>query len=92
MRPQAQPEPLAVSVAEAAAMIGISRAAFYPYLSSGKCPSALLGGRRVVLVSSLTAFLAAHEQGRELGAAGGTTAPAALEGRRHARAPRPPAT
>ena len=50
-------EPLAVNVAVAAKMIGISRGALYPLLMGGQVESLLVGTRRIVPVASLRRWL-----------------------------------
>ncbi len=77
---------IAVSVAEAASLAGVSRAGLYRFVSSGELPSVHLGGRRLVRLQALEAFLAALEQGEQIGAVGGEipTAP----GDRHGTGPR----
>jgi len=54
-------EKLAVSVTEAAHLLGISRASIYPRLLSGEIPSVTLGARRLVPVQALKAWLDAQE-------------------------------
>lgn len=55
---------IAVSIPEAADMIGVSRAMFYRLLASGGAPpTAVIGKRRVVPVASLERWLADHVQG-----------------------------
>lgn len=44
---------IAVSISEAAEMVGISRSALYPRLMSGEVPTVVIGGRRVVPVAQL---------------------------------------
>lgn len=44
---------IAVSIPEAAALVGVSRAAIYPLVMAGQIPSLKLGSRRLVLVSGL---------------------------------------
>ena len=70
---------LALSTAEAAAAYGVSRAWLYPYVSSGQLPSIKLAGRRLIRVEALELFLRDREQGRDNGAATGST-PAAARG------------
>lgn len=49
---------LAVSLEEAAELVGISRATFYKLLSAGEAPpTALIGRRRVVPLAGLQAWL-----------------------------------
>jgi excisionase family DNA binding protein len=50
--------PLAVSVADAAKLVGISRAAIYPIIMGGKIESFTVGARRLVAVESLRAWMA----------------------------------
>lgn len=52
---------LAVSVREAAAMIGISPRGLQNYISSKKIPVRKLGKRTVILVRTLEAFLRADQ-------------------------------
>jgi excisionase family DNA binding protein len=58
-------EALAISIPEAAAACGISRAGFYRLLSSGAIPSFWIGARHLVRKADLDAFLE-----RQLAAAG----------------------
>lgn len=46
-------EAITVSVDEAARMLGVSRAALYPRITSGEIPSVTLGRRRLVPVEGL---------------------------------------
>lgn len=46
-------EPLSVSMAQAATMIGVSRSQMYELDARGLISSVRVGGRRLVLVSSL---------------------------------------
>ncbi len=48
---------LAVSVAEAAALMNISRAKLYELIARGEIPSIRLDGRRLVRVEALRAYL-----------------------------------
>lgn len=48
-----KPDPISVSVSEAAALVGVSRASLYPFLMSGELGSLKIGTRRLVLVSAL---------------------------------------
>jgi len=48
---------LAISVSEAAQMLGISRARLYPLISRGEIPSFKIGGRRLVPVKALESFI-----------------------------------
>jgi excisionase family DNA binding protein len=50
-------EPIAVSVADAARMIGISRAAMYPIVMSGAIPSFCIGTRRLIPLSGLREWI-----------------------------------
>ncbi len=54
-------ERLAVSPAEAARLAGIGRTKLYEALGSGALASFKIGSRRLIRVSSLDAWLAAHE-------------------------------
>lgn len=49
--------PAAVSVMQAARMLGISRAAAYNYVKSGELESVRLGGRVLIPIHRLRAFL-----------------------------------
>lgn len=46
-------EPLGVTVEEAARLVGISRAAIYPLITSGEIRSVKFGSRRIIPVSAL---------------------------------------
>lgn len=70
MKAQAPSQRVAFSVALVAQMTGTSRAFWYPYVSSGELPSILLGGRRLIRLQALEEFLAAREEGQEVGEAG----------------------
>lgn len=51
--------PIAVSVAEAARLVGISRAHLYSLIAKGEGPpAAMVGGRRLYRVADLDAWLA----------------------------------
>ena len=52
---------LLLSIAEAAASLGISRAHFYEFLNSKAVPTVRLGRRRMVRVDDLAAFVASLE-------------------------------
>ncbi|MEW6273265.1 MAG: helix-turn-helix domain-containing protein [Thermodesulfobacteriota bacterium] len=55
--------PLAVAVAEAARLVGVSRSALYDLVSRGELPTARIGRRRVVLLEDLRAWLRAQREG-----------------------------
>lgn len=57
---------IAISVEEAAHMVGLSRAAFYPLVMAGDVPSVKVGSRRLVPVEALREWM-----DRQLAAAGG---------------------
>lgn len=44
---------LVVSIAEAARLVGLSRAGFYPIVMSGECKSIVVGRRRLIPLASL---------------------------------------
>jgi excisionase family DNA binding protein len=50
-------EKLTVSVAEAVEATGLSRTTLNRLLAKGELPSALVGGRRLIRVSDLEAFI-----------------------------------
>jgi excisionase family DNA binding protein len=52
---------LAVSPAEAARLAGIGRTTIYAAISSGELSSLKLGKRRLIVVTSLRAWLQAHQ-------------------------------
>lgn len=52
-------EPLLMTVTEAAALVGISRARLYELLASGQVPSIKLGRSRRIALADLEAFVAA---------------------------------
>jgi excisionase family DNA binding protein len=58
---------LAVSVAEAAALMNISRAKLYELIARGEIPSIRVGGRRLVRVEALRAFLVKLETAQRAG-------------------------
>ena len=57
MSEQAQPEKLAVSVNEAAALIGLGRDLTYRLVMSGEVKSFLVGKRRLVSVAGLREYI-----------------------------------
>ncbi len=75
-------EVLAVSVAEAAALMNISRAKLYELIGRGEIPSIKLGGRRLVRVDALRALLMSLEAAQAAAvpaSAGRTTTTADIE-------------
>lgn len=60
---------IALSVSEAAAAAGISRAFIYRALSSAELPSSLLGRRRIIRVADLDAWIVERRAGGRGGAA-----------------------
>jgi excisionase family DNA binding protein len=60
---------VAVSPAEAALMLGISRAALYQLLMSGDLRSVKVGGRRLVSVAAIVALIDGEAAVTEAGAA-----------------------
>ena len=54
-------ERLAVSVEEAAAMLGLGRTTIYVALGDGSLRSLKVGKRRLIRVEALKAWMAAHE-------------------------------
>lgn len=54
--------PISVSVATAAQMVSVSRSRMYELVNSQAVKSTMIGGRRVVLVSSLKALVGETEQ------------------------------
>jgi excisionase family DNA binding protein len=60
---------VAVSPAEAALMLGISRAALYQLLMSGELRSVKVGGRRLVSVAAIVALIDGEASVTEAGAA-----------------------
>lgn len=59
--PNALVEPIAVSPAEAARLVGIGRTTLYAAISSGELSSLKLGKRRLIVVAALRAWLQGHE-------------------------------
>lgn len=53
-------EPLAVSVITAAEMLSCGRDTVYALVNSGQLASFKVGGRRLIAVSALQAFVASH--------------------------------
>jgi excisionase family DNA binding protein len=51
---------VAASPAEIALMYGISRDLLYQYMRSGQLPSAKVGGRRIIRIADMEAFLDAR--------------------------------
>jgi excisionase family DNA binding protein len=66
---------LAVSVAEAAALMNISRAKLYELIARGEIPSIRLDGRRLVRVEALRAYLIKLETAQRSGVGAGEGAP-----------------
>ena len=52
-----EPEPLTVSIRTASAMLGIGRSTLYVLLGAGEIETIRVGGRRLVMVTSLKAFV-----------------------------------
>lgn len=48
---------IAISVEEAARMVGLSRAAFYPIVMAGDVPSVKVGARRLVPMNALREWM-----------------------------------
>jgi len=59
--PNSSVEPITVSPAEAARLAGIGRTTIYAAISSGELSSLKLGKRRLIVVTSLRAWLQAHQ-------------------------------
>jgi excisionase family DNA binding protein len=55
------PEPLAVSPAEAARLAGLGRTSIYSALGSGALKSLKIGKRRLIAVEALRGWLLSHE-------------------------------
>ena len=55
-------QPMLVSTAEAARLLGINRATVYDMLHRGALPSVKIGRRRMISVASLDEFIRANEQ------------------------------
>lgn len=60
LAPQQVP-PLAVSVSEAGKLVGISGRTLQKHIAAGELPSCVIGGRRVLRLSTLNEWLARHE-------------------------------
>ena len=58
---------LAVSVEDAAAMVGIGRTTLYAALGDRSLRSLKIGKRRLIPIDALKAWIAAHEEGCEPG-------------------------
>lgn len=56
------PEPLAVSMAEAARRLGVSRTFLYEEVGRGRLPTIKLAKRRLVAVADLGNYLCAHRE------------------------------
>jgi excisionase family DNA binding protein len=63
------PEPLALSVEQAAHAVGLGRTKVYELLASGELPSVKVGKRRLVRVEALQRLLVAWERCRGTAAA-----------------------
>lgn len=59
--PDRQFDPEALNVAAAAKRAGIGRSKLYDLIRSGELPTVKLGGRRLVLAETLSAFLRTRE-------------------------------
>lgn len=57
------PPAIAVSVDEAAAMVGVSKSTMYRFVLSGEIPSVKLGWRRLVRVAAIEDWMAGLEVG-----------------------------
>lgn len=55
------PNRIAVSIEEAAEMVGIGRSTLYGKLSAGELPSMKIGKRRLIRVDALNAWVAEQE-------------------------------
>ena len=55
-------QPEALSVADAATMIGIGRVKLYQIINSGELPTVKIGDRRLIRVEALRSWLAAKEK------------------------------
>jgi excisionase family DNA binding protein len=58
-------DPIALSIAEAAACAGLSRSLLYERIAAGELPIAHVGRRTLILVDDLRAFLERHRVGQE---------------------------
>ncbi len=56
------PQPLLVTVSEAAGLLGIARSHLYLHLQSGSLPSVRIGRCRRVSLSDLDDFIASHRE------------------------------
>ncbi len=56
-------EPLAVSAAEAARLLGVSRPTLYQYIGRDDFPSFKLGGRTLISVDGLRAWIEKQSRG-----------------------------
>jgi excisionase family DNA binding protein len=61
VQPSSPLEPLAYSVRDAAAAVGVSRGMLYELIASGQLPSTKLGSRRLIRREALVELLAKNE-------------------------------
>ena len=61
VQPSSPLEPLAYSVKDAAAAVGVSRGMLYELIASGQLPSTKLGSRRLIRREALVELLAKNE-------------------------------
>lgn len=64
-REQAAPEPVAVRIPQAAAMLGIGRSTLYLCIAAGEIEAIKVGRSTLVPVESLKAFVAARRPGAD---------------------------
>jgi excisionase family DNA binding protein len=64
LEPSSALQPMLVSTAEAARLLGVHRATVYDLINSGALPSVKIGRRRMISVYSLKAFIGASENRR----------------------------
>ncbi len=59
---EASPQPLLVTVREAASLLGIARSHLYLHLQAGSLPSVRMGRCRRIALTDLERFIACHRE------------------------------
>ncbi len=59
-RERSEPQPIAISIEQAARQSGLGRSTLYELMSTGQLAYTKIGARRLILMADLQALLAAH--------------------------------